>query len=45
MEQKIEKTIFLLYIIIYYIIAATAVYTAEWFVIQETFLSLKVRGL
>ena len=30
---------------IYYIIAATAVYTAEWFVLQETFLSLKIRGL
>ena len=28
----------------YYISAATAVYTAERFVLQETFLSLKIRG-
>ena len=44
-EQKIEKTTFLLYIGMYYIIAATAVYTAEQFVLQQTFLSLKIRGL
>ena len=29
----------------YYIIAANAVYTAERFVLQETFLSLKIPGL
>ena len=29
----------------YYIIAATAVYTAERFVLHETFLSFKIRGL
>ena len=41
-EQKTEKTNFLLHM--YYIIAATAVYTAERFVLQETFLSFKIRG-
>ena len=41
-EQKTEKTTFLLHM--YYIIAATAVYTAERFVLQETFLSFKIRG-
>ena len=42
-EQKTEKTTFLLHM--YYIIVATAVCTAELFVLQETFLSFKLRGL
>ena len=42
-EQKTKKTNFLLHM--YYIIAATAVYTAERFILQETFLSFKIRGL
>ena len=42
-EQKTEKTTFLLHM--YYIIVATAVCTAELFVLQETFLSFKIRAL
>ena len=40
-----EQITFLLYICTYYITAATMVYAAEQFVLQETFLSLKICGL
>ena len=42
-EKKIETTIFVVYMC--YIIAATVVYTAERFALQETFLSFQIRGL